>query len=66
MTVEDPVEYELEGIKQVQVHPKAGLTFATGLRALLRADPDIVMVGEIRDPRDGADRDRVGAHRDTW
>jgi type IV pilus assembly protein PilB len=49
VTVEDPVEYELEGIKQVQVNPKAGVTFATGLRALLRADPDIVMVGEIRD-----------------
>jgi type IV pilus assembly protein PilB len=50
VTVEDPVEYELDGIKQVQVHPKAGLTFATGLRALLRSDPDVVMVGEIRDP----------------
>ena len=49
VTVEDPVEYEIDGIKQVQVHPKAGLTFATGLRALLRADPDVVMVGEIRD-----------------
>jgi type IV pilus assembly protein PilB len=50
VTVEDPVEYELDGIKQVQVNPKTGLTFATGLRALLRADPDIVMVGEVRDP----------------
>jgi type IV pilus assembly protein PilB len=50
VTVEDPVEYELEGVKQVQVNPKTGLTFATGLRALLRADPDIVMAGEIRDP----------------
>jgi type IV pilus assembly protein PilB len=50
VTVEDPVEYELEGVKQVQVHPKAGVTFATGLRALLRSDPDIVMVGEVRDP----------------
>jgi type IV pilus assembly protein PilB len=49
VTVEDPVEYELEGIKQVQVNPKTGLTFATGLRAMLRADPDVVMVGEIRD-----------------
>jgi type IV pilus assembly protein PilB len=49
VTVEDPVEYELDGIKQVQVHPKAGLTFANGLRALLRSDPDVVMVGEIRD-----------------
>jgi len=49
VTVEDPVEYELEGIKQVQVNPKTGLTFAAGLRAMLRADPDVVMVGEIRD-----------------
>jgi type IV pilus assembly protein PilB len=49
VTIEDPVEYELDGIKQVQVNPKTGLTFATGLRALLRADPDVVMVGEIRD-----------------
>ena len=49
VTVEDPVEYELEGIKQIQVNPKTGLTFATGLRAMLRADPDVVMVGEVRD-----------------
>src|SRR5215216_6403606 len=49
VTVEDPVEYELEGIKQVQVNAKTRLTFATGLRAMLRADPDVVMVGEIRD-----------------
>jgi type IV pilus assembly protein PilB len=49
VTVEDPVEYELDGVKQVQVHPKAGLTFATGLRAMLRTDPDVVMVGEVRD-----------------
>jgi type IV pilus assembly protein PilB len=49
VTVEDPVEYELEGIKQVQVNTKTGLTFATGLRAMLRTDPDIVMVGEVRD-----------------
>jgi type IV pilus assembly protein PilB len=49
VTVEDPVEYELEGIKQVQVNSKTRLTFSTGLRALLRADPDVVMVGEIRD-----------------
>ena len=49
VTVEDPVEYELDGIKQVQVNPKTGLRFAAGLRALLRADPDVVMVGEIRD-----------------
>jgi len=51
VTVEDPVEYELDGVKQVQVNSKTGLTFATGLRALLRADPDVVMVGEVRDPQ---------------
>ncbi len=49
ITVEDPVEYRLAGINQVQVNTKAGLTFATGLRALLRSDPDVLMVGEIRD-----------------
>lgn len=49
ITVEDPVEYKLNGINQVQVNPKAGLNFATGLRSILRQDPDIVMVGEIRD-----------------
>jgi type IV pilus assembly protein PilB len=49
LTIEDPVEYELEGVKQVQVNPKAGLTFATGLRSMVRADPDVMMVGEIRD-----------------
>lgn len=49
ITIEDPVEYMLEGINQVQVNVKAGLTFATGLRSILRQDPDIVMIGEIRD-----------------
>ncbi len=49
ITVEDPVEYRLAGINQVQVNPKAGLTFASALRSILRADPDIVLVGEIRD-----------------
>jgi type IV pilus assembly protein PilB len=49
ITVEDPVEYQLPGINQVQVNPKAGVTFATGLRSFLRQDPDIIMVGEIRD-----------------
>jgi general secretion pathway protein E len=49
LTVEDPVEYELKGIGQVQVQPKIGLTFASGLRSFLRQDPDIIMVGEIRD-----------------
>lgn len=49
ITVEDPVEYQLKGIGQIQVNPKVGLIFATGLRAILRQDPDIIMVGEIRD-----------------
>jgi type IV pilus assembly protein PilB len=49
ITVEDPVEYRLAGINQVQVHPKAGVTFAAVLPAILRSDPDIVMIGEIRD-----------------
>jgi type IV pilus assembly protein PilB len=49
ITIEDPVEYELSGVKQMQVNPKAGLTFANGLRSMMRADPDIIMVGEIRD-----------------
>lgn len=49
ITVEDPVEYKLQGINQVQVNNKAGLTFASGLRSILRQDPDIIMVGEIRD-----------------
>lgn len=48
-TIEDPIEYRLEGVNQIQVNPKANLTFATGLRSLLRQDPDILMVGEIRD-----------------
>jgi len=49
VTVEDPVEYQLVGINQSQVHATAGITFARGLRAILRQDPDIIMVGEIRD-----------------
>lgn len=48
-TIEDPVEYSMEGINHIQINPKAGLTFATGLRSILRQDPDVVMVGEIRD-----------------
>jgi type IV pilus assembly protein PilB len=50
ITVEDPVEYRIAGINQVQINPRAGLTFATALRSILRSDPDVVMVGEIRDP----------------
>jgi type IV pilus assembly protein PilB len=49
ITVEDPVEYQLDGINQIQVNNKAGLTFASALRTILRADPDIILVGEIRD-----------------
>jgi type IV pilus assembly protein PilB len=49
ITVEDPVEYRLTGVNQVQINLRAGLTFATALRSILRSDPDIVMVGEIRD-----------------
>jgi general secretion pathway protein E len=49
ITIEDPIEYHLDGISQIQVNNKKGLTFATGLRSLMRQDPDIMMVGEIRD-----------------
>jgi type IV pilus assembly protein PilB len=50
LTIEDPVESQIAGIDQMQISPKAGVTFATGLRSMLRADPDVIMVGEIRDP----------------
>lgn len=49
ITIEDPVEYELDGINQIHVNPKAGLTFASGLRSVVRQDPDVILVGEIRD-----------------
>ena len=49
LTIEDPVEYRVEGIKQLQVNPKAGMHFASGMRSMMRADPDVIMVGEIRD-----------------
>jgi type IV pilus assembly protein PilB len=49
VTLEDPVEYKMDGINQIQVNPEVGLTFASGLRSILRQDPDVVMVGEIRD-----------------
>jgi type IV pilus assembly protein PilB len=49
ITIEDPVEFQLAGVNQLQVNAKAGLTFASGLRSMLRADPDVIMVGEIRD-----------------
>jgi len=49
VTIEDPVEYQIEGVNQIQVHPEIGLSFARTLRALLRFDPDIIMIGEMRD-----------------
>ncbi len=49
ITIEDPVEYHVDGVNQIQVHPEVGLSFATGLRSVLRHDPDIIMIGEIRD-----------------
>jgi type II secretory ATPase GspE/PulE/Tfp pilus assembly ATPase PilB-like protein len=49
LTIEDPVEYEMSGITQVEVHSEIGLTFASGLRSFLRHDPDVILVGEIRD-----------------
>lgn len=49
ITIEDPVEYQLDGITQANVNPRAGITFATGLRSMLRQDPDVILVGEIRD-----------------
>jgi type IV pilus assembly protein PilB len=54
MTIEDPVEYEVDGVNQVEVDAKGGLTFATGLRTILRSDPDVVLVGEIRDDETAA------------
>ena len=63
ITIEDPVEYQLRGITQIPINEKKGLTFARGLRSILRHDPDKIMVGEIRDAGDGADRDQVGADR---
>src|SRR5205814_7115854 len=49
LTIEDPVEYEIQGVNQTQVKPAIGLTFATALRAFVRQDPDVIMVGEVRD-----------------
>ena len=54
ITLEDPVEKEIVGINQVQINPKAGLTFASGLRSVLRQDPDVIMLGEIRDAETAA------------
>jgi general secretion pathway protein E len=58
LTIEDPVEYQVEGVNQIQVHPEIGLTFAATLRSLLRHDPDIIMVGEMRD----AETARIGVN----
>ena len=63
MTAEDPVEYNLDGINQVMVHEDIGLTFAAALKAFLRQDPNIIMVGEIRDLETALDRGQGGAHR---
>lgn len=54
MTLEDPIEYELPGITQAAIHPEAGFTFAAGMRSIVRHDPDVIMVGEIRDPQTAA------------
>jgi len=51
ITVEDPVEYQLKGVNQIQVNEKSGLTFARGLRSILRHDPDVILIGEIRELR---------------
>jgi len=48
ITIEDPVEYELGGVSQIHVNPEIGLTFSNGLRSMLRQDPDVMMVGEVR------------------
>ncbi|MBF0490278.1 MAG: Flp pilus assembly complex ATPase component TadA [Candidatus Omnitrophica bacterium] len=49
ITIEDPIEYQMRGVIQIQVHPQIGLTFAAGLRSILRSDPDVIMIGEVRD-----------------
>ncbi len=63
ITIEDPVEYQLPGVLQIPVNEKKGLTFARGLRSILRHDPDKIMVGEMRDRGNGADRRAVGPDR---
>ena len=63
ITIEDPVEYQMDGINQIHVNPQIGLTFATGLRHIVRQDPDVIMVGEIRDRETADIAIRVGAHR---
>ena len=63
ITIEDPVEYQLRGITQIPVNEKKGLTFARGLRSILRHDPDKIMVGEIRDNETAQIAIQVGADR---
>ena len=63
ITIEDPVEYQMDGINQIHVNPQIGLTFAAGLRHIVRQDPDVIMVGEIRDRETADIAIRVGAHR---
>ena len=63
ITIEDPIEYQIDGIGQIQVNPKINLTFAAGLRSIVRQDPDVILVGEIRDRGDGRNRDSIGPYR---
>ena len=63
LTIEDPVEYRIDGINQIPVNPKRGLTFADGLRSILRQDPDVIMVGEVRDGETADIAIPLGAHR---
>ena len=63
ITIEDPVEYQLKGITQIPVNEKKGLTFARGLRSILRHDPDKIMVGEIRDQETAQIAIQLGSHR---
>lgn len=63
ITVEDPVEFRMKGVNQIQANPKIGLTFASGLRSILRSDPDIVMIGRDPGPRDRQDQRRGCPHR---
>lgn len=65
VTLEDPVEYHIPGVSQCQINEKTGMTFASGLRAILRQDPDIISVGEIRDGRDGLHRHAGRHHRSS-
>ncbi len=63
MTIEDPVEYVVPSINQIQINEQAGISFASGLRSIMRQDPDVILVGEIRDDGDGTHRGPVRPHR---